>query len=85
MNNPKWPEYSALYLMNRFSGTGNKHWQENIKNWLNQIEDRDKVFDILKCFPGFVENKTLIYEVFQLIKLLNIDDCCTATDPRAIR
>jgi len=71
--------------MDRQSTTGNKTWLENIKNHLNTVEDRNKLFDILKQFPRFVENEVKVGEMHQLLKFLGIDDCCASIDQRSIR
>lgn len=71
--------------MKRNSTTGNSNWTENICKWLNQMEDRNRVFDILKNFPNFIDNRAQINEIYQLIKLLSIDDCCVSTDSRSVR
>jgi len=71
--------------MERQSTTGNKQWTENIKNHLNVVEDRNKVFEILKVFPRFTDNKAKMSEIHQLLKFVGIDDCCASTDQRSIR
>jgi hypothetical protein len=48
LKSPLWPDYKALFYMSRNSTTGNKSWNETVRNLLNTYEDTNKVFDAIK-------------------------------------